>query len=206
MKILLVVVVIVILWSIYGHFSSRVEHAAYLVLKKADGYEVRDYSAHIVAQTTVEGSYNEALNKGFGIIAKYIFGGNVRKQSIAMTAPVLAQEPVSEKIAMTSPVTASTEGSARVISFVMPKSYTLESLPTPNDSRVKLVQVPAKKMAVLRFSGTRRADRVHNMEKELLVMLSRDEVKVVGNPSYAGYNAPWTPPWMTRNEVLIEIA
>lgn len=205
MKILITIVVIVILWSIYGYFSSNVEQATYSVLKKADGYEIREYPAHIVAQTTVEGSYDEALNKGFSIIAGYIFGGNVQKQSIAMTVPVTAQESVSEKIAMTAPVTASTEGSTRIISFVMPKSYTLETLPIPNDSRVKLVQVPAKKMAVLRFSWIRSAGRVQNMEKQLLALLSRDKMEVVGSPSYAGYNAPWTPPWMTRNEVMVEI-
>jgi hypothetical protein len=206
-KILLVVVAILVVWSIYGYFSSNVEQAEYSVLQKADGYEIREYPAHIVAQTTVTGSYDEALNDGFGIIAGYIFGGNTKKESIAMTAPVTAQESVSdsEKIAMTAPVTARTEGNARIIAFVMPKSYTLESLPVPNDARVKLVQVPAKKMAVLRFSWFRNTERVKAKESELLSMLSRDTVVVLGSPSYAGYNAPWTPPWMTRNEVLVEI-
>jgi len=205
MKILLVIVVVLILWSILGYFSSNVEQAEYSVLKKANGYEIRQYPAHIVAQTTVEGSYDQALNKGFRIIAGYIFGGNIKKESIAMTAPVTAQKSVSEKIAMTAPVTARTEGSSRVIAFVMPKSYTLESLPVPNDSRVKLVQVPAKKMAVLRFSWSRNSERIENMEKQLLAMLSRDKVESIGSPSFAGYNAPWTPPWMTRNEVLVEL-
>lgn len=205
MKILLVVIVILILWSIYGYFSSNVEQAPYSVLKMADGYEIREYPAHIVAQTTVDGSYDEALNKGFSIIAGYIFGGNVKKQSIAMTAPVTAQESVSEKIAMTAPVTASTEGGLRVISFVMPKSYTLESLPIPNDARVRLMQVPAKKIAVLRFSWARNSDRVKHMEERLLAMLLRDKVEAISVPSYAGYNAPLTPPWMTRNEVMVEI-
>ncbi len=205
MKILLIIVVILALWSIWGYFSSHVEQAQYSIVNKSDGYEVREYAAHIEAQTTVEGSYDEALNKGFSIIAGYIFGGNVKKQSIAMTAPVTAQEPVSEKISMTAPVTARTQGDSRIISFVMPRSYTLESLPVPNDSRVKLVQVPAKKVAVLRFSWSRNSDRVKRMEEKLLAMLARDKVEPVGTPSYAGYNAPWTPPWMTRNEVMVEV-
>ncbi|MEI6345815.1 MAG: heme-binding protein [bacterium] len=205
MKIFLIIVAIIVLWSIWGYYSSNVEQAVYSVMKKADGYEIREYPAHIAAQTTVEGSYDDALNEGFGIIAGYIFGGNSKKQGISMTAPVTAQESVSEKIAMTAPVVASTEGGSRVISFVMPKSYTLESLPVPNDSRVKLVQVPEKKMAALRFSWTRNSGRVQKMEDQLLAMLSRDKVEVVGAPAYAGYNAPWTPPWMTRNEVLVEI-
>ena len=203
MKILLIVVAVLALWSIWGYLSSRVEEAPYTVSKKADGYEVRTYAAHIEAQTTVEGSYDDALSTGFRIIAGYIFGGNTKKQSIAMTAPVTAR--ASEKIAMTAPVVASTEGSARVVAFVMPASYTLESLPTPNDDRVKLVAVPAKKVAALRFSWIRTSSRVTSKEAELLALLAHDNVKTLGTPSYAGYNAPWTPPWMTRNEILVEI-
>jgi hypothetical protein len=205
MKILLIVLTIAMLWSLYGYLSSRVEQAEYAVLNVADGYEIREYPTHIVAQTTVYGEYNEALNTGFGIIAGYIFGGNVQKQSIAMTAPVTAEEPVSERIAMTAPVTASSEGDARVISFVMPKSYTLDSLPIPNDPRVQLVQVPAKKMAVLRFSWTRSTSHVKRKHEQLLLLLGRDNVETLSTPSYAGYNAPWTPPWMIRNEVMVEI-
>lgn len=205
MKIFLIFVAILILWSIWGYFSSNVEQAEYSISKKSDGYEIREYPSHIVAQTTVSGTYEEALSNGFRIIAGYIFGGNVKKESIAMTAPVTAQSSASEIIAMTAPVTASTQGDSSVISFVMPKQYTLDTLPKPTDSRVKLVEVPAKKMATLRFSWVRSADRVKKMEGQLLAMLARDGLTVVGNPSYAGYNAPWTPPWMTRNEVMVEV-
>ncbi len=205
MKILLIVLFIVLfLWSVWGYLSSNVEQAEYSIVTKADGYEVREYAPHIEAQTTVEGSYDEALNAGFRIIAGYIFGGNVKKESIAMTAPVREQKQ-SETIAMTAPVVASVEGGSRIITFVMPKSYTLSTLPTPNDSRVKLVEVPAKKMAVLRFSSFRTNDRITKMEERLLSELSRDSIEILGAPSYAGYNAPWTPPWMLRNEVMVEI-
>lgn len=205
MTILLGIVALLGLWSIWGYFSSRVEQAEYSVISNAEGYEVREYAPHIEAQTTVDGSYDEALSKGFRIIAGYIFGGNTTKERIAMTAPVREQKQSSERIAMTAPVVARTQGDARVVAFVMPKSYTLASLPTPKDSRVALVEVPAKKMAVLRFTWFRTSDRITTMENQLRAALSRDEVEMVGSPSYAGYNAPWTPPWMTRNEVMIEI-
>lgn len=190
----------------WGYFSSNVEQAGYSISKKLGGYEIREYPSHIEAQTTVSGTYDEALGDGFRIIAGYIFGGNVKNESITMTAPVTAQSSSSEKIAMTAPVTARTQGGLRVISFVMPKKYTLATLPKPTDYRVKLVEIPAKRMAVLRFSWIRSADRVKKMEEHLLAMLTRDGLKVVGNPSYAGYNAPWTPPWMTRNEIMVEVA
>jgi hypothetical protein len=205
MNILLIIIALIIIWSIFGYFSSKVEQAEYSVIKKSKGYEIRKYPSQIIAQTIVEGSYTEAMNMGFRIVAGYIFGGNTKKESISMTAPVKEQKFVSEKIAMTAPVQLNSEGKSRVVSFVMPKSYSLETLPIPNDSRVKLVKVPSKKMAVLRFSWLRNSNRISKMEKKLLSILSRDKMEIIGSPLYAGYNAPWTPPWMIRNEIIIEI-
>lgn len=199
------VIGVFVLWSVWGYFTSRVENTEYSVLEKKSGYEIRLYPSHIVAQTTVKGSYGEALNEGFRIVAGYIFGGNTKKQSIAMTAPVVEKKTESESIAMTAPVMATVDGETHTIAFGMPKSYTLETLPTPNDSRVKLVTIPEKKMAVIRFSSFRTDARVMVKKQELLDVLKKDAVAVVGEPQYAGYNAPWTPPWMTRNEVLVEI-
>jgi hypothetical protein len=169
------------------------------------GYEVREYPAHIVAQTTVKGTYREALNLGFRIVAGYIFGGNTKKQSIAMTAPVTAQRDISEKISMTAPVLATTEGDSHIISFGMPRSYTLETLPKPLDPRVEIVPIPPKRFAALKFSWSGADARVKTMEIKLLSALARDKVELAGSPVYAGYNAPWTPPWMVRNEIMVEI-
>jgi len=205
MNVLYVVVGVCILWSMWGYFSSRVENTDYSVLESKKEYEVRLYPRHIVAQTTVTGPYKEALNQGFRIVAGYIFGGNTKKESIAMTAPVVEKTPEFESIAMTAPVTASIEGESHVIAFGMPKSYTLETLPTPTDSRVKIVTIPEKKMAVIRFSWFRTDHRVQSKKQELIDALKKDNMVIVGEPQYAGYNAPWTPPWMSRNEVLVEI-
>jgi hypothetical protein len=177
-NILIALVVIIGLWSVWGFFGSRVEQADYTVVKKMNGYEIREYPAHIVAQTTVPGTYGEAMGNGFRIVAGYIFGGNTKKESIAMTAPVVAQksegEKISESIAMTAPVVATDEGDSQVISFGMPRSYTLETLPTPNDPRVKIVMIPAKKYAVLQFSWYRSDARVKMMKENLLSALVRD--------------------------------
>ncbi len=200
-----VVLGIFVFWSVWGYFSSSVEHTEYSVLESKKDYEVRLYPAHIVAQTVVEGSYQEALNKGFRIVAGYIFGGNTKKESIAMTSPVVEQNSKSESIAMTAPVMATMEGTSHIIAFGMPKSYTLDTLPTPTDSRVKLVTIPPKKMAVIRFSWMRTDARVQSKKQELLNILKKEKLQTIGEPEYAGYNAPWTPPWMTRNEVMIEV-
>ena len=207
--IIIALVAIIVLWSAWGFFSSNVEQADYTVVKKRDGYEIREYPAHIVAQTMVNGSYSESMNSGFSILAGYIFGGNTRKESIAMTAPVVAQKgemkKVSENIAMTAPVVATAIGDSQTISFGMPRSYTLETLPMPDDSRVKIVMIPAKKYAVMRFGWYSSDARIKSMQEKLLSMLARDGVAAEGNVAYAGYNAPWTPPWMTQNEVLVEL-
>ena len=97
-------IVIFILWSVYGYFGPRVEQMDYSVIKKARDYEIRNYPTHIVAQTTVSGSYGDAMNKGFTIVAGYIFGGNTKKESVDMTSPVVMQEKALEKIAITAPV------------------------------------------------------------------------------------------------------
>ena len=214
------IIAVIILWSIWGFVSSRVENTEYTVVSSESAvqggvYEIRLYPAHIVAQTTVTGTYSEALSQGFRIVAGYIFGGNAKKQSIAMTAPVVEQSSggsgsstnttVSESIAMTAPVMATMEGETHTIAFGMPRSYTLDTLPTPTDPRVQIVTIPEKKMAVIRFSWFRTDARVQAKKQELLSALAKDNVTVVGSPQYAGYNAPWTPPWMNRNEVLVEI-
>lgn len=87
----------------------------------------------------------------------------------------------------------------------MPRGYTLETLPTPNDPRIKIVKIPTKKYAVMRFSWYRSDAKIKRIQEKLLSALTRDKIATQGNPSYAGYNAPWTPPRMTRNEVLVEI-
>jgi len=208
-NIFVALIVITALWSAWGFFGSRVEQADYTVVSTMEDYEIREYPAHIVAQTTIDGTYDDTLNKGFSIVAGYIFGANTRNESISMTAPVVAQseraKAVSEKIAMTAPVMATMEGASRTISFGMPRSYTLETLPTPNDPRVKIVSVPAKTYAVMQFSWFRSDARVRAMQEKLLTALTRDGVVTKGAVAYAGYNAPWTPPWMSRNEVMIEI-
>jgi effector-binding domain-containing protein len=196
---------VLILWSAYGYFSSRVENVAYSVIEKKGEYEIRIYPEHIVAQTVVKGGYNDALSQGFSIVAGYIFGGNTKKENISMTTPVTETSAKSQSIAMTAPVMATIKDESRTIAFGMPKSYTMETLPTPTDSRVQLVTVPEKKMAAIRFSWLRTESRIQKKKDLLLEALRKDNLNVVGEPQYAGYNAPGTPPWMTRNEVMIEI-
>ncbi len=127
---------LIVIWTLWGFFGSRVEQMDYRVVTQLSDYEIREYPEHIVAQTTVSGTSQTSMGGGFGIVAGYIFGGNTKNESISMTAPVIS----------------TTDGDSQTISFGMPKSYSLETLPKPNDSRVKIVTIPTKKYAVIAFA------------------------------------------------------
>ncbi|MBA3733428.1 heme-binding protein [Patescibacteria group bacterium] len=196
------------IWIVYGYFSSRVKEPKFSVVSKKSGYEIREYAPYIEARVKVSGEYREAMSSGFRILAGYIFGGNTGKKSIAMTAPVSEQksEKNPESIAMTAPVSEMVlADNSRVVSFVMPEEYTLATVPTPNEKRIEIVEVPSHRSAVLRYSGYNNAEKVADMKTKLLEYLKRDNVAVVGMPRGAGYNPPWTPPFMMRNEILVDI-
>ena len=207
MKIIIICLVLIfIVWTLYGYFASRVENTSYTVIENKQEYEIRLYPKHLVAQTVVSGDYDQSLNEGFKIVAGYIFGGNKKKQPIAMTAPVTLNNNESENIAMTAPVSVTGTEQGSTVSFAMPKQYTLETLPEPTDVRVKIVEVPEKKLAVIRFAGWRSSSKNQKKSDLLQELLKKDGFNIVSsNYIYAGYNAPFTPPWMTRNEVMIEI-
>lgn len=198
-------------WIGVGYVSvAGIEMPKYSVTETRDGYEIRDYAPVIVAEVTVEGPQDDALNRGFRKIADYIFGNNTKRseggsEKIAMTAPVLEQAASSEKIAMTAPVLEQGEGGKHVVSFVMPSSYTLETLPKPNNPEVTIREVPKRKYAVMRFSGYAPEKKSRAKKEQLLEYVERDGLEVAGEPILAQYNPPWTPPFMRRNEILLQI-
>lgn len=215
---LAVVLVLLVVWTGLSYvFEHSVKTPSYSVVEEREGYEVRLYEPYILARVEVSGTYEEALNEGFRILADYIFGNNTRQTGMAMTAPVI--EGASEKMAMTAPVIVtdnevlamtapvieSSQETGRIVSFVMPFEYTLETLPKPNNPRIEIVPQEARKVAVIRFSWFRSGERVAEKKQELLSLLERDSVTIKGMPEYAGYNAPFTAPWLNRNEILVEI-
>ncbi len=208
--ILIIIGVGLVGWTLYSWLPVRnIKEPKYKLVKEASGYEIREYVTYIVAETTISDAANgnDAARKGFPIIAGYIFGGNTKKDKIAMTVPVNTQESTSEKIAMTVPVNTVEEAERGVykVSFVMPSQYTLETLPEPDDTRVKLREVPAHKVAVQKFSWTTSESAFKKHGAELLKALTRDSVETVGAINAARYNTPWTIPFMLRNEVQIDV-
>ena len=186
--------------------AMAVEEPAFKQVMREGNFELRDYPAVVVAQVTVTGDQKEAANQGFRLLAGYIFGGNKRRQSIAMTAPV-AQQAASEKIAMTAPVAQTqTSTGTWVVRFTMPSAYTLQTLPVPNDARVELRNIEPARFAVLRFSGLAQPGDVEAKSNELLAQVTSHRLRALGAVSLAQYNPPWTVWFLRRTEVMVEVA
>lgn len=188
-----------------GSPAMATEEPAFVLVLKDGDFEVRDYAPTVVAEVTVSGNQGQASNAGFRILAGYIFGGNTRQQSIAMTAPV-AQRPASERIAMTAPVTQRAAGSDWIVRFTMPSEYGLGTLPRPDDRRISLRDEPGQRMAVIRFSGIANARQAERHRQALDAQLLARGLRRTGPTSLAQYDAPWTPWFMRRNEVMVPIA
>ena len=181
------------------------EEPKYTVSLKDGSFEVRDYPAMVAAEVSVAGDRGQASNEGFRLLAGYIFGGNTKKQSIAMTAPVVQSAGESEKIAMTVPVLQTGQSGTWTVRFLMPSSYTLDTLPKPNDARVRLLPVPPARWAVVQFSGLAREDDITLQTGVLMTMVAQNKLQTVGPPALARYNPPWTPWFMRRNEVMVAV-
>jgi hypothetical protein len=161
------------------------------------GIEIRKYHPHLEARTRIPVTdHDDALERGFRVLAGYLFGGNrdgegETGEKLAMTAPVLAQRSA---------------GGAHTMAFVMPPGRTLASLPQPDDDRVKLEAVPARRLAVLPFRGRYNGESVVRHERELLDKVREAGLQPRGEPVFAGFDPPNTIPWLRRNEVWVEVA
>lgn len=181
-----------------------IEEAEYEVIKKAGKFEIRDYASHILAETVVEGNLEDAGSKAFNRLFRYISGDNQSRDKVAMTAPV-AQRPAGQKLAMTAPVGQQRAGENWAVSFMMPGAYSLETLPEPDDPKIKLRQVPARRMAAVRYSGFWSEKNYRRYKTELESWIETMGLTIVGEPIWARYNAPFTPWFLRRNEILIAV-
>lgn len=179
-----------------------IDEPGYTVVRKGDAFEVRRYEPYVVAETMVNAPAEEAGNQGFRILAAYIFGENKGARKIEMTAPV-AQTPT--KIAMTAPVAQTATSEGYVVQFAMPREWTLETLPEPNDARVKLRAMPARTLAVIGYSGTWSQSNYDENLKKLQEALASAGIRWHGEPVWARYDPPWKPWFLRRNEILLEV-
>ncbi|MHB8056293.1 MAG: SOUL family heme-binding protein [Desulfuromonadaceae bacterium] len=181
------------------------EEAPYTVIKTDDMFELREYAPQVLAEIIVDGDLEGAGNKAFRPLFRYISGDNKSRGKIAMTVPV-SQEQKGEKISMTAPVSQQRSQGKWAVSFMMPASYTMETLPTPHDPNISLRQVPARRVAAVRYSGFWSQENYLLHKEKLEKWIKDNRFTVAGETVWARYNAPFTPWFMRRNEILIPVA
>lgn len=187
-------------WQLERHLQEAPE---YQVLGRRGPLEVRRYPKLVVAETHVDAGFEDALNEGFARLASYLYGKNVKHESMSMTSPVVAQH---EQLSMMAPVTTQPAGQGHTISFVMPSGRTVEDLPRPADIRVSVHELPERTLAVLRFSGRYDAKHVDEAMARFIKDCHERGLTLTSPPAFAGYDAPATLPLLRRNEIWAEIA
>lgn len=189
----------------YSGVLMAVEEPKYVVKSKSENFEIRLYQGTLVAETLIEGQFDEVGTKGFKILADYIFGNNKAKTKIDMTAPV-AQQESGVKIEMTAPVSQISDSGGHLIQFTMPENFTLDTLPVPNDSRIRLRAIEPRLVAVYSYSGSWSEARYKEKLKEFNSELAKSNIKTVGNPIFARFNSPFQLWFLRRNEIWMEVA
>jgi hypothetical protein len=159
----------------------------------------------IVAQNEVNEEFDDAGRKAFRVFAHFIFGSNTAQVNIIMTAPVTKQSASSEKIAKTAPVIQSKSASEYVVQFIMPAAYTRDTFPQFKDTRVKIGEIPARKIAIFSYSGSWSQTRFNEKLTEFKAALVREKIVSVGEPTFARFNTPWQLPFFRHNEIWIEV-
>ena len=190
------------------------EEPSFDILKKSSDFELRSYQPMIVAEVFVQGDVDTAGKTGSRLVKDYIFREGAQetaaadqrhREAISMTVPV-TMEKTPEKISMTVPVTMeSAAGSGYRLHFVMPSKYTMQTLPKPADPRVRLREVPAQKIAAIRFSKFSTEATITEQTALLQDWIGQQGLKAVGKPQFARYDPPFVPPLLRRSEILIAV-
>jgi hypothetical protein len=168
--------------------TSGIEQYPYKVIRDYDQFEVRRYEGAVFARTRIDAdTYRSGSGNGFRTLASYIFGGNERSESIAMTAPV-----------------AMSWDDGMVMEFMMPSQYSLESLPRPRSGNVELYKKPSVVMAGISFGGWASDRKIAEMIRELEALLAKEGIRHTGNFQYFGYNPPYQVA-NRRNDIVVEL-
>ncbi|MFT4876261.1 MAG: hypothetical protein ACI9AU_000649 [Bacteroidia bacterium] len=169
--------------------TNSVESQPYEVLENKGGFELRYYpSVNIARITSKSTSYDDMSSNGFRQLAGYIFGGNDKNESIAMTSPV--QVDVNDSLS--------------TMSFMMPKKYDINDLPTPEDSNVQILQTDEEYVAVVSFGGFADDAKIKENSDKLARLLKENNLSPVGNFRWFGYNPPYQIIGR-KNEIVVKV-
>lgn len=190
------IAVLVLFIYLIGYYLAmrHIKEPSYKCLNKDGSIELRQYQPMIVAEVDESGDRDNAVRNGFQALAGYIFGNNKNSDN------------ASVKIQMTAPVLQQSHGLQKwQVRFVMPKHYTLSTLPKPSNPNIRISQLPSKRYIVIKFSGAITSENINRHLVWLREYIAAHQLNVVGQPIYAFYNPPWTLPIMRRNEVMFEL-
>jgi hypothetical protein len=184
--VILLIFIIVQLFAING--QKNIETYSYVVTKKYDAFEIRNYEASLFTYVKLSGNkYRDESSKGFSILAGYIFGGNDK----------------NEKIAMTSPVAMSLEDSMTMM-FMVPKKFKKETLPKPDQSEIKFQEEPKKTVAAITLSGWANDEKIEKYKQKLKSALEAKEIPYTNRFFFLGYNPPYEF-FNRKNEIIVEL-
>lgn len=175
-------------WQLQRWFTDE---PMYVVERTIGQLEIRRYAPRVEAHTRITAlDFETALDEGFHRLAAYIFGANDRGQSLAMATPV----------------TNMPRASTHTVAFVMPPGYARAALPRPKDERIALVEVPARRIAALRYRGRYTGEHMLEQTRRLHELVVAADLETTGQPTFAGFDPPWTLPALRRAEIWIELA
>jgi hypothetical protein len=184
--------------ALFAYREKSVEQPTYSIVESDGAIEVRDYPALLVAETVNPGDRLSSLNAGFKKLADYIFAKR--------RGPSAGAADSGERIAMTAPVLSDrTDRGQWRTRFVMPARFSKDTLPTP-DGGIAIDEVPARRMAAIRFSGTGSDSALADQERTLRVWLAQHGYQPIGPAEHAFYNSPFVAPPLRHNEVLVPVA
>ncbi len=193
MKVIIILVVIIIfaVFMIQGvtiKSSNDIEQYAYVVEREIGSVEIRQYEDAVFSSVNLtDSTYADGASKGFRILAGYIFGGNDKGQSIAMTSPVVMEM-----------------GDQMKMSFMVPSALNVDSLPKPNDGRVYQEKVKGSRMAVIQFGGWSSDEKIEEHKQQLIKVLNDNQISYQGPFLFMGYNPPYQLV-NRRNEVAVRV-
>ena len=204
MKKLLLVLTTILLQSCSVIGIRTVEMLDYNVIEEEGNFDIREYQDYWVVRTEVEGEYEESTSEAFGRLFKYISGQNTEQIKISMTGPVMQQQK-SQKIAMTGPVIQKEQENGWTMEFVLPAKFNQTVPPQPLNPQVSIEKVSGYRAAALRYSGNLSEKKVNQKKDALLALVMRRGLQPKGTPFSAGYDPPWTLPFLKRNEVIVAV-
>ena len=161
----------------------------YQVSESHGKIEVRLYEPFLVGEVEISGGRKEAIRSGFRILADFLFGNNTASARLPMSIPVTQQKT----------------GEGWKIRFMFAEASKLDDLPKPKNPSVKLISIPRKKFAAIRFSGLPNDKKIQSQTEKLRQFAKSHHWPLDDKPIFAFYNPPWTLPFFRRNEILIEI-